>query len=106
MTVFVVQRDRTKNFSDAENFGAPLLFLTGRSFYPDTVREDVVKARRMIEAGLDQFQEDRDFVLLNGDPVATVMVTAALIARGVRSAVFLKWDRENRAYYKVDVNLR
>lgn len=104
MTIFVVQRDRSKDFSDAERFGSPMLFLTGRSFYPDTVYQDVDKARTMIRAGLDQFQPD-DFILMNGDPVATVLVTSELVRRGVRAVKLLKWDREGRAYYPITVSI-
>lgn len=105
MAVFAVQRDRAKDFGDADRFGSPLIFLLGRSFFPDTSYEDVQRARVMIAAGLEQFQADRDFVLLNGDPVAVALVTSQLTRQGVKVVKFLKWDRENSAYYPVEVVL-
>jgi len=104
MAVYVIQRDRTKDFSDAEGFG-PLHYLLGRSVFPDSVGTDVKTARIMLEDRLKDFYFKEDFVLLNGDPVHAAMVTVVLGKQKIPYIRFLKWDRENRAYYEVEVSL-
>lgn len=104
MTVYVIQRDRTKDFSDAKNYGE-LKYILGRSFFPDTAALDVEVARQMLNSQLSNFNPREDFILLNGDPAATLLV-AGILARDKRGPVkFLKWDRETRSYYIVEIDL-
>lgn len=60
---------------------------------------------RVLKAKLANYR-DQDFILAGGDPAAIgVACAVAAVVNGGRFTV-LKWDRQERRYYPVPVNLK
>jgi hypothetical protein len=99
--VYVTQDDGTKNLNAAKRFGL-LVAVAHRSIYPDENTPGVAKRARSILAPFDQ---DKDFVLPVGDPVHIAATLLALGHLGHRRVKLLKWDREGKEYYPVEIEV-
>lgn len=59
---------------------------------------------RQLKAGLAKYT-DEDYLLLAGDPVAIGIACSIVAAHTRGKYTLLKWDRQERRYYPVHVNL-
>lgn len=107
--VFVIQKDPDKDFSKAEKFGK-LKYLWGknRNTYPDNSEARVLEMCDTARTKLDSFRPFSDYLLVNGDPVGIVIVTAALVdlfdwEEEPPPLKLLKWDAQQKDYYVVEV---
>lgn len=73
-----------------------------RDVFPDDVSERVLTIRNIMKTKLQQFNPAKDFLLLTGDPVAIAIATLVLSCYTL-SFNCLKYDRENRDYYEVQL---
>jgi hypothetical protein len=101
--VFVIQDNGTKDFRKARRYGELVPVLWGDAF-PDNSHQRVEEMQAIIRAKLRGFDPQRDYILLTGDPVA-IAITALVISERVLTVRFLKWDRENREYYAIPVQI-
>jgi hypothetical protein len=99
-TVYVVQEVHGRNILPAASYGTLEVLLPAGQVVLSP-GPAVNKLRRKLK----KFGSG-DFLLLIGDPVAIGM--AAMVAAEMNSGqvTFLKWDRQERAYYPVKVDLR
>lgn len=99
--VYVTQDDGTKNLNPAKQYGV-LVPIAYRSIFPDEGGVGVAKRARSTLASFDQ---DRDFILPVGDPIHIAAAMLALGHLGIRLVRVLKWDREGRTYYPVEIEV-
>lgn len=101
MTVYVVNRNRD-DLSDAERYGE-IKFINLAYVYPDEMQDNGELPRPVI-AGIqkcaDEFNVQRDFLVIVGDHTQLLAMTAALAARYPWFHV-LRYDRQERAYFPV-----
>jgi len=100
MTVYVLQ-EMGRNIRSAEKFGDLKVVL------PDN-RQIVLSAGPMsfkIRQELKDFN-DNDYLLLMGDPA--IIAVAGAVASDVNGGRFkiLKWDRDEKKYYDIEIDLR
>ena len=100
--VFVIQDDGSRDFSDARRFGE-LVPLFERDAYPDDAEQRVEVMLQIVEAKMQDFNPIHDSILLTGDPLAIAIVAGWALANEV--VFFLKWDKENRRYFRVPVRV-
>lgn len=101
--VFIVQDDGSRDFSDAARYGR-LVPLVGKDVYPDEAEMRVQVVCEIIEAKMKGYRPGIDFILLTGDPVALMAVGLYLgCVHGVKKHRTLKYDREARGYYEVQI---
>ena len=100
MTVYVLQ-EMGRNIRSAEKFGDLKVLL------PDN-RQIVLSSGPLtfkLKHELKDFN-DNDYLLLMGDPAIIALAGAvASDANGGRFKV-LKWDRDEKKYYDIDIDLR
>ena len=100
MTVYVLQ-EMGRNVRSAEKFGDLKIVL------PDN-RQIVLSAGPMsfkIQQELKDFN-DNDYLLLMGDP-AIIAVAGAIAAKNYNGKFkVLKWDRDEKKYYDIEIDLR
>jgi hypothetical protein len=100
MTVFVVQEAEGRNVTSARRFGSLEVLLEPRT----NIQITPAPAVRRIRQRLSKFDDD-DYLLLMGDPAAIGLACA--IAASINQGRFnlLKWDRQERDYYPVAVDI-
>jgi len=94
--VFVVQDDGNKNLTPAMQLGE-ICVLAQRDI---SVHSDPATALSRLRRGLKEYNPERDYVLLIGDPLL-IGATVAELAMRHGSARCLKWDRQNMTYHTV-----
>ena len=99
MTVYVIQ-EMGRNIRSAEKFGDLKVLL------PDN-RQIVLSSGPIsfkLRQELKTFSDD-DYLLLIGDPA--IIAVAAAVAANVNNGRFkvLKWDRDDKAYYDIEIDL-
>ena len=99
MTVYVLQ-EMGRNIRSAEKFGDLKVLL------PDN-RQIVLSSGPIsfkLRQELKTFNDD-DYLLLIGDPA--IIAVAAAVAANVNNGRFkvLKWDRDDKAYYDIEIDL-
>jgi len=99
-TVFLIQENPYINVLSAQEYGdIVLLFESGQQimFSP---QPDIKKLRRKLK----DF-DDNDYLLMMGDPAA--MGIACCVASDINRRRFkiLKWDKSQKRYYSVSVNI-
>jgi|TARA_R100001463_G_scaffold6036_1_gene20012 hypothetical protein len=99
MTVYVIQ-EMGRNIRSAEKFGDLKVLL------PDN-RQIVLSSGPIsfkLRQELKTFNDD-DYLLLIGDPA--IIAVAAAVAANVNNGRFkvLKWDRDDKAYYDIEIDL-
>ena len=99
MTVFVVQEAIGKNLLPAAKFGdIKILLPAGQVAY-----SPAPTVRRLREK-LSHFS-DNDYLLLMGDPAAIAIAGAVACERNNGKMRLLKWDRQERQYFPIDVDI-
>jgi hypothetical protein len=99
--VFVVQEDPRKNVLSAERFGVLMPVLSAS----DQITLASQPWVRKIKTAMHGFNEN-DYVLAIGDPAAIGIACAFAAAETGGKFCMLKWDRQERRYYPVKVDLR
>lgn len=99
--MYVTQDDGSKNLNAAKRWGL-LVPIAHRSIYPDDAQGLVARRARSV---LAPFNADRDFILPVGDPVHIAAALFALGFLGHRKVKLLKWDREGKEYYPVEIEV-
>lgn len=102
--VFIPQRSN-RNFSAARRFtDQPFVFLCNKEVYADNFEDVIPSIIGGIHIKLMGFTLN-DYLLLSGDPVVLSLVTMTMARMGKYHVKFLKFDKENAAYYPVPVDL-
>ena len=100
MTVYVLQ-EMGKNIRSAEKFGDL------KVLFPDN-KQIVLSAgpvAHKLRKELSTFCDD-DYLLLIGDP-AIIAVAGAVVSEANRGRFkVLKWDRDEKKYYDIEIDLR
>lgn len=99
--VFVVHDDGQKNLLPALKFGALEPLISGR----DAQLYNTGPLVQQLRSKLRTFTKD-DFILAVGDPVAIGIATAIAAEFSGGHVKMLKWDRQERMYYALTVDLR
>jgi len=108
-TVFVIQQPfRDLDLSPALEYGRVEFLLEDTDVHPRErqLKHDTWRAQAEMEFRLQRFHGDRDYLLLLGDPAAIGLATAIITKLNGGKFTLLKWDREQKKYYPVFVNLR
>lgn len=100
--VFVIQDDGNRDYSDARRFGV-LVPLFERDAYPDDAEQRVEVMLKIVKSKMADFNCMTDSILLTGDPLAIAVVSGWALANEV--VHFLKWDKENKRYFRVPVRV-
>jgi len=98
--VYVVQENPNVNVIGAGRFGELVPMLPpGKQ-----ITLSPAPIVRMFKSILKDYN-DNDYILAMGDPAAIAI--AAMVASDINHGLIniLKWDRENRAYYSVKIDL-
>jgi len=98
--VYVVQEQLGKNIISATKYGEiEVLLPTGSqiTFSAGHVTEE-------LKSKLSNFN-DNDYLLLMGDPVAIGLATMVAAHWNKGRVKMLKWDKQEKVYYSVAVNL-
>lgn len=98
-TVYVVQEAQGKNILPAGAFGELKVLLPDGQIVLSP-GPTINKLRR----GLKNFTSE-DYLLLIGDPIAIALASMVAAELNVGRVQFLKWDRQERVYYPVKVDL-
>lgn len=90
-TVYVVQADNSKDFSDARRFGN-LKAVFGRPRKPYDTKYLITKARRVFKDW-----KDGDYLLMIGDPTLCA-VCMSIVSEEFEIVNVLSWDRDSFKY--------
>lgn len=99
-TVFVVQEDPRKNMLPALDFGDVEYILEAS----DQIGLNPTPWIRRIKTALRNYSSD-DYILAIGDPSAIGVACAVAAERTGGVFTVLKWDRQEKRYYPVKVDL-
>ena len=99
MTVYVVQEPKGINIVSATKYGDIEIILPATEHITFNTKGVVEKIREKLK----HFTED-DYLLLLGDPAAIGVATYFALNVNKR-AQFLKWDRQEKMYYVVEVTI-
>tara|TARA_Y100000296_G_C5064236_1_gene201484 strand:- start:218 stop:538 length:321 start_codon:yes stop_codon:yes gene_type:complete len=99
MTVYVVQEVHGINVLSAATYGELQLLLPSGQI---TLSSGPTVNR--LKKGLKNFS-DEDFLLLIGDPAAIGIATAVASEMNRGIVPMLKWDRQEKQYYPITVNI-
>jgi len=100
--VFIVQDTGTLNFTPALNFGDPVVI--NRLGYPPFITSFQKQWFRNLSQKLQQFNSERDYLLLVGDPIS-IALSFHIIAKYSQSIKCLRWDRQTMSYIPVIVKI-
>jgi hypothetical protein len=106
MTVYVVNRNRD-DLSDAERYGE-IKFINLSYVYPDEMQDNGELPQAVmdnIQRCADDFHIARDYLVIVGDHVQLLAMTAALAQRCAWFRV-LRYDRQEKAYFPVVIRGR
>jgi len=98
-TVFVVQESIGKNILSASEFGEIEVLLP-----PGNIAFSSGPTVKRLKRNLRLFN-DEDFLLLMGDPAAIAIASAVATQINNGRMNLLKWDRQERKYYPVKVDV-
>jgi len=99
-TVWVVQDDPRKNMLPARAYGEMVpIFNDGEQI---TISSAAALRRVLYDM---QSWRPGDFILANGDPAMIAVVCAVVAHLNNGRLKILKWDRQERTYYPVDIDL-
>ena len=99
MTVYVVQEVPTFNVLPARKYGELELMLP-----PGQITLSAGPTVHRLKHKLRNFT-DMDYLLLIGDPLAIGLAVAIASNANRGKARLLKWDRQEKQYYPLNVNL-
>lgn len=96
--VYVIQGGGGKNFNPALEFGQVYVM------FPDGVMDvSPSKLLTIIEEEMEEFDPDKDHIVLTGDPMTIALVGYVILSKGFDKVSFLKWDNYTKKYRKVCV---
>ena len=98
--VYVIQEDKYKDFSSAQEFGELTVVMPPGQVYNHP--SDFIKA---MYDGLGGYDYLVDFLILVGDPVQIGIATAIISELTVGHFNLLKWDRQERKYIPITIDL-
>lgn len=98
--VYVIQEVPGRNVLPAREYGELSVLLP-----PGDVVLSAGPTTRKLQRKLKDFC-DADYLLCMGDPVAISLAAAVAADTNQGRFKLLKWDRQSRVYYPVEVNLR
>jgi len=99
-TVYVVSETTTHNIAPALDYGRIETILPPNA----QIAFSVVPTLRRIQRKLEKFSDD-DYLLLIGDPSAIGICCAVAAARNNGRFKCLKWDKLERRYIPIEVDL-
>tara|TARA_R110000824_G_scaffold31318_1_gene101993 strand:+ start:8109 stop:8429 length:321 start_codon:yes stop_codon:yes gene_type:complete len=99
-TVFVTQDSPGRNFFPALKYGELVPLFPGNA----QVVLSATPTIRSLKTKLKNFN-DEDFLLLTGDPVIMGLSITIALELNLGRAKLLKWDRQERDYFPVTINL-
>lgn len=97
--VYVVQETPDKNILPATKWGELRVMLA-----PGNIGFSAGHITHQLHRELQNFNDD-DYLLLIGDPVAIGLAVAVAMNYNQGKAKLLKWDKQERVYYPLEVNL-
>ncbi len=98
--VFVIQEDPHKNLVPAKQYGGIVVLLPFGQ-----VSFDASSAVEIMIKKLEDFDFDKDFLLLVGDPVL-ISIASAIVSRATGGIYnVLKWDRQEATYNVVEIDI-
>lgn len=101
--VFITQDNGRVSFEGARKFGE-LVPLVDKDVFPDTAESRPQTMAYIMWSKMKAFDEQEDYLLLAGDPVAIALAVRVLtVVGGVKKIRCLKYDRELRDYYLVNI---
>ena len=100
MIVYVVQEVEGRNFLSAGRYGDLKVVLPPKTNLMITTAPTVRAVKRV----LSDFNDD-DYLLLMGDPASIGLCCAVAAQANQGRFKVLKWDRQERNYYDVSINL-
>jgi len=100
MTVYVVQEVEGRNVLSASNFGKLEVVLPSKTNLMLTTAPAVRTVKRILSGFSDE-----DYLLLMGDPASIGLCCAVAAAINHGRFKVLKWDRQSRDYYGVELDL-
>jgi hypothetical protein len=95
---------RVVDFSEAEQYGT-LIHVFPVQIYPDQFEERIPLAIERVSRVLKIFDPERDYLLLSGDPMLTLLAGMVLGKQHDRVTA-LHWDRQAARYFPVELNLK
>ena len=98
--VYIIQEQHGKNVLPAGKFGELRYLLKEGS----QVTLSAGFVTNILKAKLSKFN-DNDYLVLIGDPVAIGIAVAVACNWNKGKAKLLKWDRQDKTYYPVEINL-
>jgi hypothetical protein len=100
VTVYVVQEVQGRNLASARQFGEFKVLLPANAQIMLSASPSVRRMKTILHGF-----KDGDYLLLIGDPAA--IGVACSIAAFINNGKYgiLKWDRQERLYYPVDINI-
>jgi len=99
-TVFISQDAEGRNFLPAADYGRLQLILPATAQVVLTARPALGKLRYALRNFTDE-----DLLLLSGDPIIMALAVTVALNANMGRARLLKWDRFQKAYYEVAVDL-
>lgn len=104
--VFVLQ-ETEHDFAKAEAFGDVVFLSTARrDDFINIVNSDHNRNLMMhLRAGLRDYDEEADFLVITGSPYVTAAVFAILGRKGFRTLRFLRWDNRDMVYRPLELQL-
>ena len=105
MTVWAVHRVKELDISQASKYGE-VDYINSRYVYADEIDKTLLpeKVRSRLERATDQFDPDHDFMLIAGDHLQLVFLSALLANRWGEFKV-LRYDREAGGYFPVTISV-
>lgn len=103
MTVYAVNPTRD-DISSAYSYG-PVKFINPRYIYGDEIEDSGLlpeRFRKAMHASANQFDPDRDYLLIVGDHLQ-FLAFAAMLANRHPYFMVLRYDRNERAYIPIRV---
>jgi hypothetical protein len=101
--VYITHNSGRLPFDKAEHFGT-LVPLVERDVFPDDVDERLHRMAYIMRNKLAAFEQDKDYLLLAGDPVA-ILLAGLILSEYTKKFRCLKYDRELDAYYVIPIQL-
>ena len=100
MTVFVVQEMPNRDILSAEKYGELVPILPPGYQLILSPGPTVAKIEKVLKA----FNE-KDYLLLMGDPSLIGVACSIAAKNNIGKYKVLKWDRERRKYYPLEINI-
>ncbi len=105
--VFVTQDEDRLDLSGLDQFGKKITIFT-RSTYPDEADKRIQFMVNRAKSVFNRYEynPDIDYVALVGDPLGIAVSFMIMGARGLDTVRCLKYDRQERAYYEIVIELK